>query len=123
MEAYMAKKADNASKDATLSTITILVDDIQDPTEGDQVRGLFRRKDEVRYARVQIPGETLRDNLRTFLSNMDSVMHQIPGLIGGYTVDTLTISVEVSAKGTVSLLGTGGEFAGKGGLTLTLKRR
>jgi hypothetical protein len=42
---------------------------------------------------------------------------------GSLEVEELTLSLEVTAKGSVSLLGTGGELGGTGGISLTLKRR
>jgi hypothetical protein len=103
------------------SMITVVASDLNDPNE-DDVRGLFRKTEEVRIARVQIPSNTLRENLAAFLTNMSQVIEHLPEQIGGLSIDSLSISMEVSAKGTVSLLGTGGELAGKGGLTLSLKR-
>ena len=36
--------------------------------------------------------------------------------------ETVSVTAEVSAKGKVSLLGSGGELGGKGGITFTFKR-
>jgi hypothetical protein len=46
----------------------------------------------------------------------------VPDVLGAYAVESIELSAEVSATGTVSLLGTGGEVSGSGGLTISLKR-
>jgi hypothetical protein len=69
-----------------------------------------------------VSAEELQARLNTFMSTMDQVVTKLPPKVGGFALDSVTLVVEVSAKGTVSLLGTGGEIAGKGGLTFTLKR-
>jgi hypothetical protein len=49
-------------------------------------------------------------------------VQRIPAALGGFGVDTVALSAEINAKGTVSLVGTGGEIGAKGGITITLKR-
>jgi hypothetical protein len=72
--------------------------------------------------RTEIKADVLAARLKEFLDTMNNVMKDVPENLGTYKVDAMTLSVEVSAKGTVSLVGTGVELAGKGGLTFTLKR-
>ena len=50
---------------------------------------------------------------------MGSVLDGVPAAMGDYRLEQVQISAEVSAKGQLSLLGTGGELAGKSGLTFT----
>lgn len=82
---------------------------------------LFTRA-EARYARGAVPVADLEDRLRAFVQSMRGVLHAIPEAVGAYRVEQIELRVEVSAKGTVSLLGSGGELGGSGGMTLTLKR-
>ncbi|HLY06537.1 MAG TPA: hypothetical protein VKR31_12390 [Rhizomicrobium sp.] len=70
----------------------------------------------------EVPVDSLTGNLRDFLDKMDSVLASIPPVIGEFGVDTMTIDIEISAEGSVSLLGTGGKVSGKGGISLTLTR-
>jgi hypothetical protein len=57
-----------------------------------------------------------------FLASMQSVISGVADRVGEYRLDEVVISAEVSAKGQVSLLGTGGEIGGNAGLTFTFKR-
>ena len=70
-----------------------------------------------------VAADTLREQLTAFLSTMDTVVKGLPAKIGEFRLETVELKVEVSAKGTVSLLGTGGELSGTGGLTFTLQRQ
>ena len=51
---------------------------------------------------------------------MDDIVRRIPDVLGSFRVEKLEVSLEVSAKGTVSPIGAGGEIGGSGGLTITL---
>jgi hypothetical protein len=100
--------------------ISVVTTDLADADA--QVRGLFRRPEEIRYARVNITAEQLSVRFNEFFGTFDKVLSDLPPSVGGLNLDTITIGVEISAKGTVSLFGTGGEVAGKAGVTFTLKR-
>jgi len=82
-----------------------------------QDRAFFER----RLTRTEIDASELRNRLQTFLGAMEQVIGGVSATVGRYHLDTVTLTAEVSAKGTVSLLGTGAEVAGKGGLTFTFK--
>jgi hypothetical protein len=81
-------------------------------------RGLFDR----RLVRDVIDAEKLADSVKSFLGAMETIIGTLSQELGNYKMETISVSAEVSAKGTVSLLGSGGEVAGKGGLTFTFKR-
>jgi hypothetical protein len=100
--------------------ISVVAADLNDPDA--PVRGLFKRSQEIRYARVKISAEEIGSRLKEFFSTVETTLKELPPSIGGLSLDQVTVAVEISAKGTVSLLGTGGEVAGKGGMTFTLKR-
>lgn len=85
-------------------------------------RSLLHRAGEMRYGRSEIPVEALRSRVAEFLDSMREVLGQVPATIGEFHLDQVQISAEVSAKGHISLLGAGGELAGKGGLTFTFRR-
>jgi len=84
-------------------------------------RGLEKLLDYF-YQRNPVKVATLKDRLRHFLSAMQEVVSDTPNEFGQFGLESITISAEVSAKGQVGLLGTGGEASGKGGITFTLKR-
>jgi hypothetical protein len=90
--------------------------------EESEDRGLFDRLQDLRYGHGEVDAETLKERLGRFLQTMQELIQSVPGKLGEFTLDTITLTVEVSASGQVSLLGTGGQVAGKGGLTFTLKR-
>jgi len=77
---------------------------------------------EARFARSKLSVDEVRDNLSDFLRSMETVVQGIPGKLGGLSVSTVSLKAEISAKGKVSLLGTGGELGGTGGITITLTR-
>jgi hypothetical protein len=104
---------------AEASTINVIGMDEQ----GDQDRWLFSR-DSMEVTRAPVDTEKLRQNLTDFTAKLDHVLGAIPKALGELSLDSITVSVEISAKGSVSLLGVGGaEVAGTGGISFTLKRR
>ena len=72
--------------------------------------------------RGKIDPETLKERLHAFLEALQEVVAGAPEKFGEFSLDTVTLTAEVNAKGQLSLLGTGGELGGKGGITFTLKR-
>jgi len=90
--------------------------------EDNEDRGFFDRLQDFRYGQGEIAVEELKERLTGFLESMNGVVQYLPAKMGEFRLDTVTLTVEVSATGKVSLLGTGGELGGKGGLTFTLKR-
>jgi hypothetical protein len=96
---------------------------LADETDEDDDRGAVLDRVAARYQRTKLSGKQLRDNLGEFLDSLEEVVQRIPDALGGFSVDTIALSAEINAKGTVSLVGTGGEVGAKGGIAITLKRR
>lgn len=90
--------------------------------EGYADRGLFFRRDEARVGRQRVPAERLQDNVEAFVHAMGRAIAGVPSVLSGYSIDSIEISAEISASGKVSLLGNGGELAGKGGIAFTLTK-
>ncbi|WP_030208240.1 hypothetical protein [Streptomyces sp. NRRL S-87] len=90
--------------------------------DGDD-RSLFRRSQEWRLGRAEVPLEVFQERVTGFLDSMRSVIGALPAHCGDFELNEVTISAEVSAKGQVSLLGSGGELAGSSSLTFTFTRR
>jgi len=82
-------------------------------------RSLFGRQ----IVRKAIDVEKLEKEVQSFLAAMDKIVGNLNREVGEFQMDSVTVSAEISAKGSVGLLGTGGEMAGKGGMTFTFKRR
>jgi len=81
-------------------------------------RGTFARQ----VVRNVIDVETLSTEVQAFMDAMARIIGKLTKEVGEYHMDTIEVTAEISAKGQVSLLGTGGEVAGTGGLTFTFKR-
>lgn len=88
-------------------------------SEDTDTRSIF---DRLRYRRAELSADEFKERVQSFLTSMEEVVRGLPETLGEFKLDQITLTAEVSAKGQVSLLGTGGEIAGKGGLTFTLKR-
>jgi hypothetical protein len=96
---------------------------LADESVEEEDRGAVLDRITAPYRRTKLSAEQLRDNLGEFLDSLEKVVQRIPAVMGGFGVETVTVSAEINAKGTVSLVGTGGEIGAKGGITITLKRR
>ena len=84
-------------------------------------RGLQKLTDYL-YERRSVKTATLQERVKRFLEAVQEVVSEAPDQFGHFGLDSITITAEVSAKGQVGLLGTGGEAGGKGGITFTWKR-
>ncbi|MFC8045241.1 hypothetical protein [Nocardia sp. NPDC057353] len=94
----------------------------REDSDGRADRSLFKRGDDFRYGRSEIPADLFRDRVLTFVDAIREIVADIPDSAGEYSLHEVQVTVEVSAKGQLSLLGTGGELAGKGGLTFTFRK-
>lgn len=74
------------------------------------------------WTKTDVNTDELTKSLGGLLKSMDGVLSSLPAFIGEFRLDSMTLDVEISAEGSVSLLGTGGKLSGKGGISLTLKR-
>jgi hypothetical protein len=88
---------------------------------GDRVFGM---KSNATYARDAVSANTLKNHLESFVASMKDVLTGVPKSMGNYQIDQVSFTVQVSAQGTVCLLGmAGGQVGGTGGITITLKRK
>ncbi|MEU5632772.1 hypothetical protein ACH47C_13975 [Streptomyces rishiriensis] len=86
-------------------------------------RGAFRwRPSEAELSRQEIPVSDLRQRVGNFVGALGDVLSATPVSLKGYQLREVTVSAEVTAKGTLSILGSGGEVGGTGGLTFTFTR-
>lgn len=102
--------------------ISIIAADRESGSSGYSDRGLLDTAGKIFGRRVELPAEELATNLNSFFAAMNDIVAKLPVCLGEFKMEEITLSVEISAKGTVSLLGTGGELGATGGLTFTLKR-
>jgi len=75
-----------------------------------------------RLVRNVINVQRVEDEIQSFIGAMERIVGNISQQVGNFRVDTISVTAEVNAKGQLSLLGSGGEMGGKGGLTFTFKR-
>lgn len=69
----------------------------------------------------KLPIETLRLNLLDFINKIETTLEGVNLKIKNYELDEIEMSLEVSASGRISLLGSVGADA-SGGITLKFKR-
>jgi hypothetical protein len=98
--------------------VGILIFGIDDHDE----RGWFSRG-EATYRRELVSADKLKGELERLMEGLRPALAGIGDGLGGFSVEQIEISAEISAKGTVSLLGSGGEVSGTGGITIVLTRR
>lgn len=75
----------------------------------------------VRLASIKI--EALAENVREFLEKIEKIMAETPDEMGKFQLTEFTVSAEISATGSLSVLGTGVETTGSGGLEFKFERK
>ncbi len=66
--------------------------------------------------------EDLSINVNLFLEQVGNVLEKTPENLGKFQLAEFEVHAEISAKGTLTLLGTGGEVGGSGGLKFKFQR-
>jgi len=72
---------------------------------------------------VQVPPEYLQAQVNGFLGKLQGILGSLPQKVGGFALEEIELSAEITAEGEVAFLGTGGKLGGTGGLTFTFKRK
>jgi hypothetical protein len=67
--------------------------------------------------------KSVEQEIKKFLNAMQTILSNVSQSVGDFSMETISVSVEVNAKGQVSLFGSGGEIGGKGGLVFTFKHK
>jgi len=98
-------------------TITIIG---REDTEDRALLGTVR---DWMYAQEKVSIRKLKSALSGFTSNMGEILDGLPDEVAGYKLESIDVSLEISAKGNVSLMAIGGEAGGTGGLILHLKKK
>jgi hypothetical protein len=86
--------------------------------DGDRV-GL--RQAALKY--VEIPTDKLNDQLLGFMDKVGAMVGSLPENLGKFTLQEIELSLEITAKGEIGFLGTGGGLEGTGGIKMTLRRK
>lgn|SRR5574341_426500 len=66
--------------------------------------------------------DELSANVNLFLEQMGSVLDKTPEKVGTFQFVEFEVHADISTKGTLSLLGTGGEAGATGGLKFVFRR-
>ena len=66
--------------------------------------------------------EVLAESVNVFMTQISHILDKAPDEVGKFQFTEFTVSAEISAKGQLILLGTGGEAQAKGGVTFTFKK-
>lgn len=75
-----------------------------------------------RHRISEISIEELSLNINVFIEQMSTILEKTPEKLGKFKLEELEIHTEISAKGTLSILGTGGEIGANGGLKFVFRR-
>lgn len=68
-----------------------------------------------------LPIDTLQTNLAEFIDKLEVSLKNVQSTISDYSLDEIEVSIEVSAAGSISLVGSI-EAGATGGITLKFKR-
>lgn len=70
----------------------------------------------------QLKVEELSVNVNLFLEQMGGILEKTPEKLGKFHFDEFEVYAEVTGKGTLAILGTGGEVGATGGLRFVFHR-
>ena len=70
----------------------------------------------------EISTEQLSINISLFINEINKVLDKTPDKVGKFRFEEIEISAEISAKGTLALLGSGGEAGATGGIRFVFRR-
>lgn len=72
----------------------------------------------------EVSVHTLLENMRRFLSSLDTIMSASPKDVGGLTLEEVEIHAQIDGKGNVGISGIAGvEFAAQGGIKFVLRKK
>jgi len=103
-----------------MNTIPFVVS-LPDKNAEDDEMGLFGRfRSDAPVGLQNIPADRLKENLVKVSSTVMGILKDIQE-VGQFNLKEVTLAVEISAEGGVSLIGTS-KFGGKGAITLKFKK-
>ena len=71
---------------------------------------------------TEISTEQLSINISMFVQEINKVLEKTPEKLGKFRFEEFEISAEISAKGTLAVLGSGGEAGANGGIKFVFRR-
>ena len=92
-------------------------------SSGEAQRGLGDLVKDKALRASKVGVDTLQENMRIFLSQVDTVMSTSPKEIGGLRLEEIEIHAQIDGKGNVGLASLGGaEVALQGGIKFVLRK-
>jgi hypothetical protein len=73
-------------------------------------------------AMKQLKVEELASNVTLFIEQMGRILKETPGKVGEFHFDEFEVSAEITGKGSLAILGTGGEVGATGGVKFVFRR-
>lgn len=70
----------------------------------------------------QLKIEDLSININLFIEQMGNILEKTPEKLGKFHFDEFEIHADITAKGAIAVLGTGGELGATGGLKFVFHR-
>ncbi len=70
----------------------------------------------------QLKVEELALNVNLFIEQMGTILEKTPEKVGKFHFDEFEVSAEITGKGSLAILGTGGEVGATGGLRFVFRR-
>ena len=87
-------------------------------------RGLHDKMKNAATKASEVAVSTLQDNMRRFLSSLNTILSSLPEDVGGLTLDEVEIQAEIDGKGNVGISGiASAELAAKGGIKFVLRKK
>lgn len=84
---------------------------------GDAMKNAASRVSEVAVS-------TMQENMRRFLTSLDTIIGTSPKEVGGLTLDEVEIHAQIDSNGNIGITGiAGAEFATQGGIKFVLRKR
>lgn len=73
---------------------------------------------------TEIAVEVLQENIKAFISGLDSILSSSPKNIGGLELDEIEIHANIDGKGNIGIVGIGGaEISAQGGIKFILRKK
>jgi hypothetical protein len=94
-----------------------------DPSDDESTLWVVTGEMTRRTGAQRLRAEDLSVNINLFLSQMGDVLNRTPAQLGMFQFVEFEIHAEITGKGTLAILGTGGEIGASGGVKFVFRRR
>jgi hypothetical protein len=95
---------------------------VTDDTDSEGGKGFFSNAENLLKKVEKVTPEKLQESMSNFVQTISKIFKEIQPIAAGTTLDKIEISVEMTAKGEIRLIASGG-METKGAIKLTFKHR